>query len=105
MFGTHNIALSGNDIYTISSPNFISYIFDKEYLKIYFHNTLQSLSNREHVIFQHSIENIYDQPLFYNPEILHCGKIIKFLSISHNTLVIHITFLQPSHTIVLLYII
>jgi hypothetical protein len=22
MFGTHNIALSGNDIYTISSPNF-----------------------------------------------------------------------------------
>jgi hypothetical protein len=44
MFGTHNIALSGNVIYIISSPNFISYIFDKKYLKIYFHNTLQSLS-------------------------------------------------------------
>ena len=38
---------------------------------------LKSFNNiREHVIFQHSIENIYDQPLFYNPEILHCGKII-----------------------------
>jgi hypothetical protein len=45
MFGTHNIALSGNVIYIISSPNFISYIFDKKYLKIYFHNTLQSFSH------------------------------------------------------------
>jgi hypothetical protein len=34
----------------------------REMLK-YFNNI------REHVIFQHSIENIYDQPLFYNPEI------------------------------------
>jgi hypothetical protein len=90
---------------------------------------LKSFNNiREHVIFQHSIENIYDQPLFYNPEILHCGKIIiwhDFIKAgivqlkdicyevktgflpnkAHNILVIHITFLQPSHTIVLLYII
>jgi hypothetical protein len=51
MFGTHNIALFGNDIYIISSPNFISYIFDKKYLKIYFHNTLQSLSKNRIINF------------------------------------------------------
>jgi hypothetical protein len=38
---------------------------------------LKSFNNiREHVVFQHCTENIYDQPLFYSPEILHCGNII-----------------------------